>query len=144
MTPPHTVTTLDYRQALATDLEAEIALTVERPAIGHGLCLWFDRETASGIGFSNAPGEADTVYGRLVLPWPQAGNAFHTSHKSPRMARSANGSPNPRLLATNGKPADGHESQPGGAQPSLSAVLPWASSRRWRISCAQWSMAFFV
>lgn len=72
VTPPQPVTTLDYRQPLATDLEAEIALTVERSATGHGLCLWFDRETAPGFGFSNAPGEADTVYGRLVLPWPRA------------------------------------------------------------------------
>jgi type I protein arginine methyltransferase len=61
--------TLDFATVESPDVAADIAWTVTRPGIGHGLLLWFDCILAPGIGFSNAPGEPDHVYGRTFFPW---------------------------------------------------------------------------
>ena len=44
-------------------------MLVKRSGTGHGLGLWFDAELADGIGFSNAPGHPDVLYGRAFFPW---------------------------------------------------------------------------
>ena len=36
---------------------------------GHGFVVWFDAELAEGIGFSNAPGAPETIYGSFFFPW---------------------------------------------------------------------------
>ena len=50
---------------------AEVELTISRQGVGHGLAVWFDMETEQGVGFSNAPGETDLIYGRAFFPWSQ-------------------------------------------------------------------------
>ena len=59
---------LDYRSLEEPDLEGTLEWTLERGATAHGLLLWFDAELAEGIGFSNAPGQPELIYGRAFFP----------------------------------------------------------------------------
>jgi protein arginine N-methyltransferase 1 len=61
--------TLDYVTIENTDFQGNLEWTVERPGTGHGISVWFDADLAEGIGFSNAPGAPETVYGSLFFPW---------------------------------------------------------------------------
>ncbi len=62
---------LDYRTLRDPEVQADFKLTVERAGTGHALYLWFDSELYPSIGFSNAPGEPDTVCGGTFLAWPE-------------------------------------------------------------------------
>jgi hypothetical protein len=42
--------------------------SVSRNGIIHGFCLWFDSELAPGLSLSNAPGQPETIYGRIFVP----------------------------------------------------------------------------
>jgi type I protein arginine methyltransferase len=68
---PVLLVTLDYRTVTAADarFSAEVEMLVDRPETGHGFGLWFDSELADGVGFSNAPGHPDVLYGRAFFPW---------------------------------------------------------------------------
>jgi protein arginine N-methyltransferase 1 len=37
--------------------------------MGHGLLLWFDTTLIEGVGFSNAPGQPELIYGQGFFPW---------------------------------------------------------------------------
>ena len=37
--------------------------------MAHGLVVWFDSILADGVGFSNAPGEKELIYGSGFFPW---------------------------------------------------------------------------
>ena len=69
MSKPECWATLDYATIESPDVSASLEFSVERAGTGHGIGMWFDAELAEGVGFSNAPGEPELVYGRLVLPW---------------------------------------------------------------------------
>jgi protein arginine N-methyltransferase 1 len=45
---------------------------ITKAGLGHGLLVWFDTELVDGIGYSNAPGAGDGIYGQILLPWPEA------------------------------------------------------------------------
>lgn len=62
--------TLDYLEIENADVYGNLEFTIERAGTGHGLVVWFDAELADGIGFSNAPGAPDAIYGSLFFPWP--------------------------------------------------------------------------
>lgn len=64
-------TTLDYANVDNHNVWGNLEWTVERAGIGHGIVVWFDAELAEGVGFSNAPGTPETVYGSLFFPWAQ-------------------------------------------------------------------------
>jgi protein arginine N-methyltransferase 1 len=64
-------TTLDYANVDNHNVRGNLEWTVERRGIGHGIVVWFDAELAEGVGFSNAPGTPETVYGSLFFPWAQ-------------------------------------------------------------------------
>lgn len=36
------------------------------------MAIWFDAELFPGVGFSNAPGRKEAVYGQAFFPWPEA------------------------------------------------------------------------
>src|SRR5215470_938921 len=55
--------TLDYPTIENHDVRGDLEWAVERSGTGHGIVVWFDADLAEGIGFSNAPGMAETVYG---------------------------------------------------------------------------------
>src|SRR5262249_2010030 len=62
---------LDYANLDGVNVRGGATWTVERPGTGHGLLLWFDTSLVEGIGFSNAPGQPELIYGQGFFPWPQ-------------------------------------------------------------------------
>jgi protein arginine N-methyltransferase 1 len=62
---------VDYASVESQDVRGELEWTVERAGTGHGIVVWFDTDLAGGVGFSNAPGAPETVYGSLFFPWTQ-------------------------------------------------------------------------
>jgi protein arginine N-methyltransferase 1 len=69
MSKPECWAALDHATIESADVSARLEFSVERAGTGHGIGVWFDADLGNGIGFSNAPGEPELVYGRLVLPW---------------------------------------------------------------------------
>ena len=63
--------TLDYAMVENHDVRGNLEWTVERAGTGHGVVVWFDADLAEGVGFSNAPGTPETVYGTFFFPWTQ-------------------------------------------------------------------------
>lgn len=59
---------LNYREVTQIDADCSVSLVATRPGTAHGLQLWFDAELADGIGFSNAPGEPEQIYGQNFFP----------------------------------------------------------------------------
>jgi protein arginine N-methyltransferase 1 len=68
LVPPEHWATLDYRSIEQADVAGELAWTAERPGTAHGLAVWFDAELGDGIGFSNAPGQPELIYGQAFFP----------------------------------------------------------------------------
>ena len=64
-------TTLDYPTLETHSVRGSLEWTIERGGTGHGIVVWFDADLADGIGFSNAPGTPETVYGAFFFPWTQ-------------------------------------------------------------------------
>jgi protein arginine N-methyltransferase 1 len=62
---------LDYTTIRDPDVRGELSWTVGREGTGHGLLVWFDTELAEGIGFSNAPGGPELIYGQTFFPWTE-------------------------------------------------------------------------
>jgi protein arginine N-methyltransferase 1 len=71
LTPPRTWVTVDYATVEDPHVRGAMSFTVERPGTGHGIVAWFETELADGIGFSNAPGEPEAIYGSLFFPWTE-------------------------------------------------------------------------
>ena len=68
LSDPQKLATLDYRTIEHPHLDAEVELRAARPGTAHGLLVWFDAELAEGIGFSNAPGGPELIYGQAFFP----------------------------------------------------------------------------
>jgi protein arginine N-methyltransferase 1 len=66
---PRPWASLDYADLEGANARGEAAWTVERPGTGHGLLLWFDATLIQGVGFSNAPGQPELIYGQGFFPW---------------------------------------------------------------------------
>lgn len=63
--------TLDYLQHRTLGAAGEVAWTIDAVTPAHGIAIWFDCQTATGIGFSNSPLSGERhVYGQSVLWWP--------------------------------------------------------------------------
>ncbi len=62
---------LDYRTIVDPHVAGRLALTAGRPGQAHGFALWFEAELADGIGYSNAPGEPELVYGQYFFPFEE-------------------------------------------------------------------------
>ena len=68
LVPPQRWATLDYGSIEQPDVAGELDWTVERVGTAHGLLVWFDAELADGVGFSNAPGQPELIYGQAFFP----------------------------------------------------------------------------
>ena len=68
LTEPEIFSVLDYRSVTEPNQRATLRWRAARPGMAHGLLLWFDAELADGIGFSNAPGEPELIYGQAFFP----------------------------------------------------------------------------
>jgi PRMT5 arginine-N-methyltransferase/ribosomal protein L11 methyltransferase PrmA len=71
LTAPGLWTTIDYASVEKHDVQSNLDWRVERGGTGHGILVWFDADLAEGVGFSNAPGAPETVYGSLFFPWAE-------------------------------------------------------------------------
>jgi type I protein arginine methyltransferase len=60
---------VDYRTVISPNASGVLTWQIERSAIGHGLLVWFDTTVIDGVEFSNAPGQAPTIYGNTFFPW---------------------------------------------------------------------------
>jgi type I protein arginine methyltransferase len=78
--PPHALlvepkawSVLNYSTLTNANALGHVRWTIARSGIAHGLCMWFDCETAPGSGFSNSPGSAEVrLYHQAFFPWPRA------------------------------------------------------------------------
>jgi type I protein arginine methyltransferase len=75
LTRPSNLAVLDYRTIADSNMDGELASTVDEPGTGHGAAVWFDRIVADGIKISNEPGAPEAVntsdiYGQAFFPWP--------------------------------------------------------------------------
>lgn len=68
LTEPEVFAVLDYRTISEPNQRATLRWRAARPGTAHGLILWFDAELADGIGFSNAPGQPELIYGQAFFP----------------------------------------------------------------------------
>lgn len=63
---------LDYERLDDPDAGGEAEWEMERPARAHGVLAWFDARLTGDVGFSNAPGAPQAIYGQAFFPWPEA------------------------------------------------------------------------
>ena len=69
---PQRWATLDYTSITNPNVSNTLTWTADRSGTGHGLGVWFDTELIDGIGFSNAPGQPELIYGMGFFPWQDA------------------------------------------------------------------------
>jgi Methyltransferase domain/Arginine methyltransferase oligomerization subdomain len=72
LTEPAEWVAIDYRRVQTASFQRTLRWTVSTPGLAHGLMLWFESTLADGIVLSSAPGQPPLVYGRALLPWPEA------------------------------------------------------------------------
>lgn len=71
--PPQRWAVLDYKQLHDQNVKGEMSWIVDRIVTAHGVCVWYDSETAEGAGFSNSPAaRGEHVYRHAFFPWPEA------------------------------------------------------------------------
>jgi protein arginine N-methyltransferase 1 len=70
LTEPRCWAELDYATREDADVGGTISWVVARSGTGHGFICWFDTTLVPGAGFSNAPAEAEAIYGQTFFPWP--------------------------------------------------------------------------
>jgi protein arginine N-methyltransferase 1 len=69
LSEPRCWSTFDYSTIESIHHSQSMTWTVARNGICHGLAGWFDAELFDGIGYSNAPGMPETIYGQMFFPW---------------------------------------------------------------------------
>jgi protein arginine N-methyltransferase 1 len=69
LSEPQPWAVLDYQTVEDPNMHAELTWTTLRDGTAHGIVLWFDATLAEGVGFSNAPGAAELIYGGSFFPW---------------------------------------------------------------------------
>jgi type I protein arginine methyltransferase len=69
LTKPQLWCTLNYATVEDVNFHGTLNWASEREGTGHGLLAWFEADLADGIGFSNAPGEPEAIYGSSFFPW---------------------------------------------------------------------------
>ena len=68
LSEPELLGVLDYRTIREANFAANVNLVIDRPGLAQGLAVWFDCELFPGIGFSNAPGAPELIYGQAFFP----------------------------------------------------------------------------
>ncbi len=71
LVPPQVWSTLDYQTIDSADVSGGLTWTVEHNGTAHGIILWFDTDLYEGLGFSNAPGLPELIYGHAFFPLEQ-------------------------------------------------------------------------
>jgi protein arginine N-methyltransferase 1 len=65
---PQIWTTLDYTTRTEPNVKETLSWIATEVGTVHGIGLWFDTTLADGIGFSNAPGQPEYIYGNAFFP----------------------------------------------------------------------------
>lgn len=68
LSEPQTFARLDYAEIDQPNVDRNLEWIVQRSGTVHALCVWFDAVLCEGIGFSNAPGEPEAIYGNAFFP----------------------------------------------------------------------------
>jgi type I protein arginine methyltransferase len=68
LTEPELFARLDYGTVTETSHKAKLSWDITRPGTAHGILMWFDTDLVPGVGFSNAPGQPELVYGQAFFP----------------------------------------------------------------------------
>jgi protein arginine N-methyltransferase 1 len=68
---PLVVGAFDHASTISPHFTCALQVPVTRHAELHGIGMWFDNELASGVGFSNAPGNPRLIYGNAFFAWPE-------------------------------------------------------------------------
>jgi protein arginine N-methyltransferase 1 len=69
LSEPKLWATIDYTNVDSPDFQGSLNWTIERAGTGHGMAVWFDTQLADDVGFSNAPGAPEAIYGSMMFPW---------------------------------------------------------------------------
>jgi protein arginine N-methyltransferase 1 len=69
LTKPLPWVELDYVTREHSGASGEMSWLISRAGTGHGFVCWFDATLLPGVGFSNAPGEPELIYGQAFFPW---------------------------------------------------------------------------
>jgi protein arginine N-methyltransferase 1 len=69
---------LDYNNITETNFQTLVHISITRAGIAHGLALWFDAELIDGVGFSNAPGGEELIYGNAFFPFKEPVQVEHS------------------------------------------------------------------
>jgi type I protein arginine methyltransferase len=69
---PQTLATVDYTTVEGAGVMGDARWSVGRRADAHGLIVWFDTDLGQDVGFTNAPGAPELIYGQAFFPWPRA------------------------------------------------------------------------
>ena len=62
---------LDYRVLDDPDVSGRLGWQVSQRGTAHGLALWFDTRLTENVGFTNAPGQPELLYGQGFFPFPR-------------------------------------------------------------------------
>lgn len=63
------VAVIDYRTVTEPNIDSTVEMVASQDGIAHGMLIWFDAEIAEGLGYSNAPGQPELVYGQMFMPF---------------------------------------------------------------------------
>jgi protein arginine N-methyltransferase 1 len=72
MSAPRSWTLIDYTRVEEPNASGSLRWTVQRPGTVHGFVAWFSTELCDGVGFTNAPGGPELIYGQAFFPWWEA------------------------------------------------------------------------
>ncbi|MFM7377026.1 MAG: 50S ribosomal protein L11 methyltransferase [Erythrobacter sp.] len=64
---PQVLAVIDYHSITEPNIDVPVELVATQDGPVHGLLVWFDAEIAEGLGYSNAPGQPELVYGQMFL-----------------------------------------------------------------------------
>lgn len=65
---PQLFATIDYRTVEDANLRGALAFPTRRAGLAHGILMWFETELVPGVGYTNAPGAPELVYGQAFFP----------------------------------------------------------------------------
>lgn len=69
LSEPSCWATIDYRHVDSPNCTGKVQLKATRPGQASGLAVWFDTRLLDDIQFSTAPGQPETIYGRMFFPF---------------------------------------------------------------------------
>lgn len=71
LAPAQNWATLDYATVEAPDVSGTLSWNMDQAGTAHGLAVWFDTILAENVGFSNAPGQPQLIYGQAFFPFSE-------------------------------------------------------------------------